>query len=67
MVVLEQVLGIDLVHGQGTGQDAAARIGDAQHFQDALEPAVFPVEPVDRIEHNLGPGFLQLVHDVMGI
>ena len=67
MVVLEQMLGVHLVHGQGAGQYSAARIGDPQHFQDALEPAVFPVEPVDGVEHHLGAGGLQLVHDVFRI
>ena len=38
-------------------RDVAARIGDAEPFEDALDAAVFPIGSVQRVEDHIGCDF----------
>ena len=46
--VVEDLLGEDLVHGQGARQDPGAGIGDTHHFQEPLDRAVLHDQPFGR-------------------
>ena len=63
----EDALRGDLVHAQGTGQDAGPRVGHPHHLQGALQPPVFAVQAVDGHESRFGTAGLQLFRKITGI
>ena len=52
----EQLLGELLVHRHGAGQHAGARVGQADHFEQALDGAVLAVGAVQHREHHVDGG-----------
>jgi len=42
-----------LVHGQSAGENAGARVGEAQHLQHPLNGPVLPIGPVHGDEHHV--------------
>ena len=57
----EDALRRQLIHCERSSTNTRARIGNAQHVKRPLQDAVLAVFPVQRIEHDRGMEFLNLL------
>jgi hypothetical protein len=64
VVEAKQLLGLELVHGQGRGEHAGARVGDAHPLEQALNGAVFAVAAVEGEEGHVDGGAAERLVDV---
>ena len=60
----KKLLGAIFSHGERRGEHAGMRIGNPQHFQNALHDAVLAKTPVQRVEGNVGAEVCERSGDV---